>query len=191
MQISAETKYVRMSPRKIRLVAHAVRRLSLTRAMTFLAQLDKKAADPIRATLASAVANAEHNHKQSKESLFIESVEVDEGPAFKRWRAASRGMAHGYKRRTSHVKVTLGVKKDAIQKGEKKEIKQDEKTNKLSDKKTKLDAEAVKNEVNKSKSVQPIVPSELKPGGEPRKGGRFASLAGRFVKPSGNRTTNK
>lgn len=131
MDIQAHAKYIRVSPQKARLVAAAVRRLSLDEAMTFLDRLPVRSAGPVKKVIGSAIANAENNHKIGRSNLYIRSISVDEGMFFKRFRAAPRGMAHGYEKRTSHISVVLGVKKEgtvasrnvkkaAIQKQEKK-----------------------------------------------------------------------
>jgi len=125
MDIRAEGKYIRVSPQKARLVAEAVRRLPLERAMTFLETLPRRSAGPMRKVIGSAIANAQNNHKISRTNLFIRSIAVDEGTFFKRFRAVSRGMAHGYEKRTSHITVVLGIKKEGIpQKDTKKPVKQ-------------------------------------------------------------------
>lgn len=107
MQIKAEGKYIRMSPRKVRLVVASIRSLPLAKAMLALKFINKQAAKPILVTLKSAVTNAVNNFKLKEEDLKIASIEVNEGPSLKRWRAGARGVAQGYKRRTSHIKVVL------------------------------------------------------------------------------------
>lgn len=107
MEITAEGKYIRASPRKVRAVAEAIKNLPLDKAMTTLSFLDKQAAKPVLAVVKSALANALNNFALKEEGLKIASIEVNEGPAFKRWRPAARGVAHPYKRRTSHIKVVL------------------------------------------------------------------------------------
>lgn len=107
MEIKAESKYVRISPRKAQLVARAIKGLSLKEALESLSFIRKKAAKPIFKTLKSAIANATHNLKLKEENLRIRSIEILKGPVFKRWRPVSRGRAHPYLKRTSHIKVVL------------------------------------------------------------------------------------
>ena len=110
MEIKAESKYIRISPRKLQLVAKEVKDLSLKEALENLALLRKKAAKPLLKTLKSAIANAAHNFKLKEEDLKIKSIEVLKGPIFKRWRPVSRGRVHPYQKRTSHIKVILEEK---------------------------------------------------------------------------------
>ena len=107
MEYKTEIKYVRMSPRKMREVADMIRRLSLTDALVSLKHTNKKAAGILQKALKSAIKDAENNHKSSIGTLYLKSIEVNGGPTFKRWRPVSRGMAHPYLKRTSHIKIIL------------------------------------------------------------------------------------
>jgi len=117
MEIIAQSRFVRVAPRKARLVADLVKQLPLVRAQATLRFLGKRAASPIGKTLNSAVANALNTKNAREEDLYIKAIKVDEGPAFKRFHAVSRGMAHGYKKRTSHITVVLATRgPEAVQK---------------------------------------------------------------------------
>jgi large subunit ribosomal protein L22 len=106
MEYQATSKYIRTSTRKLRLVADLIRSLTPTDAIVQLANMPKEAAEPLGKVLASAVSNA--TQKQAKiESLKITTVEVMGGPAMKRFHAVSRGQAHSYKKRMTHVRVVL------------------------------------------------------------------------------------
>lgn len=106
MQYQATAKYLRTSPRKLRLVADAVKNLTPKTAMTQLAAMPKRAGQSLATVIQSALANA--NQKQAKEELLqFASIEIMGGPPMKRWRAVSRGQAHTYKKRMSHIKVVL------------------------------------------------------------------------------------
>ncbi len=107
VEISATTKYLRVSPRKLREVADVVRGMNTTKALDQLKFLPKSATKPLMQSLKSALANATHNLKLNGDNLRIKTVEINEGPRLKRFRAVSRGVAHQYKRRTSHLKVVL------------------------------------------------------------------------------------
>ncbi|MCR4264055.1 MAG: 50S ribosomal protein L22 [Candidatus Roizmanbacteria bacterium] len=107
MEIKSQSNYIRITPKKARLVASAIRHLPLERALTTLERLPKRAAVFIKKTIESGIANAENNAKISKDRLYIKQLTVDEGPRFKRWRAASRGTAHQYQKQTSHITVIL------------------------------------------------------------------------------------
>ncbi|MEA3355412.1 MAG: 50S ribosomal protein L22 [Patescibacteria group bacterium] len=105
--IKAESKFIRTSPRKIRLVADLVRNMSLTEAVNTLTYLRKRAAKPLLKTIKQAIANAVNNLNLNKDSLEIQSIEVNEGATYKRWNPVSRGRAHSIFKRTSHIKVIL------------------------------------------------------------------------------------
>jgi large subunit ribosomal protein L22 len=112
----------------MRLVADSVKKSDLQNALAQLVVLNKRAADPIRKALESAVANATHNFGKEKASLTIKDIIVTEGISYKRYHYASRGRIHPYKRRTSHVKVVLVQKEEKAKKIETKEAMQEEKT---------------------------------------------------------------
>ncbi len=100
---------IRISPKKLSLVAEMVRRKSVVQADSILRFTTKKAAEIIRKALASAVANAENNFKQDKESLFIEEIVVGKGPTLKRFNPVSRGRAHPILKRMSMITIKVGV----------------------------------------------------------------------------------
>lgn len=106
-EVLATIKYLRVSPKKLREVVGVVRGLSPIAALDQLKFLPKRAAQPLAEALKSAIANATNNLKLKIENLRIKTIEIGEGPRLKRWRAVSRGAAHQYKRRTSHIKVIL------------------------------------------------------------------------------------
>ncbi|MBU1085562.1 MAG: 50S ribosomal protein L22 [Candidatus Beckwithbacteria bacterium] len=105
--IKAEAKFIRTSPRKLRLVADLVRNMSLAEAISTLTHLRKRSVTPLLKTLKQATANAVNNLNLSKDSLQIQSIEVNEGATYKRWNPVSRGRAHSILKRTSHIKVLL------------------------------------------------------------------------------------
>lgn len=106
MEYQATAKYVRMSPRKVGLVARAVKKLTPTQALSRLKGLTKRASTALSDVIASAVANAKEK-KANEASLTFKSIEVAPGPVMKRWQPVSRGQAHAYKKRMSHIRVTL------------------------------------------------------------------------------------
>ena len=111
MQVQAITRDIRISPRKVRLVADAVRGVgSVDEAIATLSLLDKRGATAIAKTINSAVANAVTNAKLEKANLAIHAIEVTEGQALKRYHPSTRGRIHPYKRRSSHIRVILQEK---------------------------------------------------------------------------------
>jgi large subunit ribosomal protein L22 len=110
--VRASAKYVRVAPRKARLVADQVRGMPLPEARTLLRFSTRGAAEDIEKLLASAGANAEANHDLVADDLRIAEITVDEGPTLKRWRARARGRATRIDKKTCHVKVALTPTED-------------------------------------------------------------------------------
>jgi large subunit ribosomal protein L22 len=106
-EVRAEAKWVRVSPRKARVVAEHVRGRSVPEARTVLAFTQRAAAHEIEKVLRSAVANAEANHGLNGDDLFVYACTVDEGPTIKRWRARARGRVARIRKRTCHITVRL------------------------------------------------------------------------------------
>lgn len=106
MEYTATAKYLRTSPRKVRLVARAISGKKVSFALSALGSIPEHAAEPLRKLLESAVANAVQK-KAAADTLIVAAIDVMGGPVLKRWHAASRGMAHSYKKRMTHVKMTL------------------------------------------------------------------------------------
>ena len=100
-------KWVRMSPRKARLVAQHIRGRSVPEARTVLAFTQRGAAREIEKVLRSAVANAEANHGLIGDKLVVAAAYVDEGPVMKRWRARARGRVARIKKPTCHITIKL------------------------------------------------------------------------------------
>jgi large subunit ribosomal protein L22 len=106
-EVRAEAKWVRISPRKARVVAQHVRGRSVPEARTVLAFTQRAAAHEIDKVLRSAVANAEANHNLRGDDLYVLACTVDEGPTIKRWRARARGRVARIRKRTCHITVKL------------------------------------------------------------------------------------
>lgn len=107
MDVTAKARFIRMSPRKVRLVIDVVRGLSVDAAEAQLAFMRKAAARPVLKLLQSAVANAVHNHHMTPASLHIKAITADGGPVLDRWRARAFGRAAAIKHRTTHIAITL------------------------------------------------------------------------------------
>jgi len=107
MQVRAVTKYVRLSPHKCRLVVDQIRSKPVDRALEILQFSTKKAAHPVKKTLESAIANAEHNNGSDIDELKVKTVMVDEGPVLKRWRPRAKGRATPIMKRTCHITVEV------------------------------------------------------------------------------------
>ena len=112
--MKATAKFVRIAPRKARLVADEVRGKSLPEAVSILEFTNKRAAGIIGDVIRSAAANAEHNDDADVDELFVRDVRVDEGPTIKRYRARAMGRATMIRKRTSHISVVLGAPAGAL-----------------------------------------------------------------------------
>jgi large subunit ribosomal protein L22 len=122
MEYQASAKYLRISTRKMRLVADAIRHLPPTRALSALSLLPKRGGLVLRDVIGSAIANAKQKNAK-EETLRTARITVSEGPRMKRWQAASRGMAHPYKKRMTHITVVLtddnkALKEPIVKKGQ-------------------------------------------------------------------------
>ena len=105
--VRAQAKWVRMSPRKARLVLDHIRGRSVPEARTILAFTPRAAATELEKVLRSAVANAEANHGLDGDELLVQAAYADEGPTLKRWRPRARGRANRIRKRTCHVTLVL------------------------------------------------------------------------------------
>jgi ribosomal protein L22 len=108
--VTARARYVRMSPRKVRLVCDHIRGKDVQEARAILAFTPRSAARDLSKLLESAVANAEHNHELVGEDLRIHAVIADTGPTIKRFRPRAMGRATRIRKRTSHLTITLTPK---------------------------------------------------------------------------------
>ncbi|HUB93862.1 MAG TPA: 50S ribosomal protein L22 [Verrucomicrobiae bacterium] len=107
MAVKAESKGVRMSPRKVGAVAHLVRGRSVADAIIILQNTPRRAALPVLKTIKSAAANATHNHNYKQDGLRIVEITVNHGPRVKRYRPAAMGRALPYQKRSSHIRVLV------------------------------------------------------------------------------------
>lgn len=105
--VLALAKGVRMSPRKVGVVVALVRGRSVADAMVILSHTPRRSALPVQKVIASARANAEHNHNYKPDTLQIVEISVTHGPRLKRYRPAAHGRALPFQRRTSHIRVIV------------------------------------------------------------------------------------
>lgn len=106
-EVTAKAKYIRTSPRKLRLVSRALKGLPVQKAQVVLEQVNKRAALPLSKTIKSALASAKNNLGLEEANLKIKRIEIGGGPIYKRLRPVSRGRAHSIAKRTSHITVIL------------------------------------------------------------------------------------
>lgn len=122
MEVKARAKYIRMSPRKVRLLTNLVKGKPVAAALDQLQFAGKAAALPVKKVIASAMANAKHNFDIAADNLFVKEIRVDQGSTLKRWLPRTHGRATPIMKRLSHINVTLGEIKDSgIRAGRKQE----------------------------------------------------------------------
>jgi len=107
MAVKAESKGVRLSPRKVAAVAALVRGRTVADALVILEHTPRRAALPVLKTVKSAQANASHNHNYKADTLRITEITVNHGPRMKRYRPAAMGRALPYMKRSSHIRVIV------------------------------------------------------------------------------------
>ncbi len=107
MEAKAIAKYVRIAPRKVRIVIDLIRGKKVGDAYAVLKNTPKVASGVIYKVLKSAVANAEHNYDMNSDNLYVSAVYVDQGPTAKRIHPRSRGQAFKILKRSSHVTVVV------------------------------------------------------------------------------------
>lgn len=107
MEVKAKLNGLRMSPRKVRLVAGLVRGKKVAPALDQLTFSPKWSSLPLAKLLKSAIANAKNNFGLSEDNLFIKTLTVDGGPTLKRWMPRAQGRATPLNKRTSHITITL------------------------------------------------------------------------------------
>ncbi|AEH11231.1 MULTISPECIES: 50S ribosomal protein L22 [Protofrankia] len=103
----ASARYVRVSPTKARRVIDLVRGRSASEALDILRFAPQAASEDVYKVVASAVANAEHNHGLDPATLWVGEAFVDEGPTLKRIRPRAQGRAYRIRKRTSHITVVV------------------------------------------------------------------------------------
>lgn len=110
MEVKAHARFIRMSPRKVRLVANLIKGMPASLAETKLPFLRKDAVRPVWKLLKSAIANAAHNANLAKDQLYVKAITVDQGPTLKRFHPRAFGKAAPIRKRTSHISIILATR---------------------------------------------------------------------------------
>ena len=126
MKVTAKLRYLRIAPRKVRLLAGLIRRKKTEEALALLDFSLKRGSVPLKKLIQSAIANAKNNFQLDEKNLLISELRIDEGPKLKRWRARARGRAAPIQKKTSHISLVLEGEKKKEQ--GKEEIKKEKKT---------------------------------------------------------------
>lgn len=112
LEVKAVEKFIRVAPRKVRLVADLIREKAIEEAVDILTFTPKRAAIAVKKAIQSAVANAIENNDIKEDDLFIFKIFVDEGPTLKRFMPRARGRATKIRKRTSHLTVIVSDGKE-------------------------------------------------------------------------------
>lgn len=107
MEIKAESNNIRMSPRKVSLIADVLRKKTVQEALVILSVVRQRAGDVLEKTLKSAIANAVNNGKLKEAMLIIKKIEITQAQALKRFHPSTRGRVHPYKKRGSNIRIVL------------------------------------------------------------------------------------
>jgi large subunit ribosomal protein L22 len=152
MKIKAVLSKYRMSPKKIRPILSNLRGMSVSEAISVLNFLNRKAAEPIKKLIISAVSNAKNNNNLEEKDLYISEIFADEGKKLKRFRPRARGSAFMIRKRSSQVTVVLENKIVKKVKVDKPVEKVDKTINKKVEKVEKI--EETKKSSNESKNIK-------------------------------------
>ena len=153
MEVKAKLKNLRMSPRKVRLVADLIRGLDCETAKAQLQFSLKKAALPLLKLLNSCIANAKHNFKLDESNLYISKIMVNEGPTLYRIMPRAFGRAFYIRKRTSHVILVLEEKGENKKNKKEAEKLADGNRNRKEDKKEK-EGKPTKEKIKEEKKVK-------------------------------------
>ena len=167
MEVKAKLNHLRMSPRKVRLVASLIRGLEVGKAINQLKFANKKAARPVEKLLNSCIANGVNNFELEKENLIVKEIKVDDGATLKRWMPRAHGRATPIRKRCSHVSIVLGeIKESGKKKGKKQKleapVKLGDLTKKDTTKKSKKEDENKESKDVKPESKGPAKNSDVK-----------------------------
>ena len=110
MEARAKATYVRISPRKVKIVLDLIRNKPVYVAMAIVKHTPKAACEPVEKLLKSAAANAENNHNMDSSNLYVAECTVGPGPILKRIRPRAQGRAYRINKRTSHINLVLKEK---------------------------------------------------------------------------------
>lgn len=112
MEAKAISKFIKISPRKVRQVVDLIRGKKLDEALAILKYTPKRASVAVTKVVKSAAANAENNLQMNRDELFIKACYVDQGPTMKRYQPRAMGRADILRKRTSHITVVVGETKE-------------------------------------------------------------------------------
>lgn len=191
MEVRAKKKYLRISSRKIRLVADLIRGKYVGDAENILNFTQKASAKHVRSLIHSAIASADHNYNLDPSNLYIKEIYVNEGPTLKRFRPRSQGRAYSIFKRTSHIQVVLDEKDDKKRKTRrvKKIDAKDEKGKKLKKETLSSNKESIVKKVATRQDIK-IKDESVEPGNRENEQRKITqereAKKGRFFRRKGN-----
>ncbi|HOV80698.1 MAG TPA: 50S ribosomal protein L22 [Bacillota bacterium] len=112
MEAKAVSRFIKLSPRKVRQVVDLIRGKKVDEALAILRYTPKRASSAVTKVVKSAAANAENNLQMNRDELFIKRCYVDQGPTLKRYQPRAMGRADILRRRTSHITVVVAEKEE-------------------------------------------------------------------------------
>jgi len=162
MEVKAVLKYLRISPRKVRLVTNLLKGMDVLEAENQLLHLNKRASLEVLKLLKSAIKNAENNFNLNPQNLYIYQIRVDQGPTLLRYMPRARGTANEIRKKSSHITIILKEKGISEKKIEKP--KEEKKLEKVSEEKVKeIKKEKItlkKEEIKKEKIKTQVMPKQ-------------------------------
>jgi large subunit ribosomal protein L22 len=170
MQVTAQLNNLRISPRKVRLVAKVIKGMDANVAKYQLDHVVKKSSMPISKLLSSAISNARSNFNLAKDNLFIKDIIVNEGPKLKRFRPKGFGMASPIEKKTSHIRIILEEKIPGLKPSQETTV---EKREQLLQPENEVAGQEVKETKTEKQTARPEIKKELG-----QKGGLFGRVSG-------------
>lgn len=156
MKVKANLKNLRISPRKVRLVANSIKNLDVDDALVHLENLVKRSGQPIEKLLRSAVANAENNFGLDRSNLYVYDIQVGEGPTMKRWLPRAYGRATALLKRSSRVFLVLEERIEGKNRKTKEQLEKERK--KKEEERKKMEKEIIEERENEAKKTNVISP---------------------------------
>jgi len=111
-EVKAKLRFLRMSPKKVRMVRDLIKGMKAVEAVDYLKLVSKAATAPLIKLINSAIANAVNNFELEKDNLYIVNITVNQGPTLKRWKPRAHGRAAPIRKRSSHIEIVLVEKKE-------------------------------------------------------------------------------
>jgi large subunit ribosomal protein L22 len=169
MKVTAKLKNLRISPRKVRIVANVIKNMNVDDAIAELSNLIKKSSGIVEKLLKSAIANGENNYGLDRSNLYVYDIQVGEGTTLKRWLPRAYGRASSILKRSSHITITLEERIEGKNRKTKEQLEKERKKNEQEKKKMEKEIMEERSDEKKKESKAPLIDKvleEKKSGGE-------------------------